>query len=78
VNQRITVQVDDEHVARLDGVADELRAAGMDVEQVLATIGIILGSVPSERRAALDAVRGVASIENEHTLRIPPSDSDIQ
>jgi hypothetical protein len=78
VNEHITVQVDDDHVARLDGVADQLRAAGMKVEQVLRTIGIITGSVPSERRAGLDSVPGVASIESEHTFQLPSPDSDVQ
>ncbi len=75
---RITVTIDDDHLARADQVADQLRAAGMTVEQVLGTVGIITGSVDPSQRASLEAVPGVAAVEDEMTFQIPPPDADIQ
>jgi hypothetical protein len=78
MTSRITVTIDDDHLGRADEVADELRAAGMTVEQVLSTVGIITGSVGPAERASLEAVPGVAAVEDETTFQIPPPDAEIQ
>ncbi len=78
MDEKITVTVGDDHVADLDRVAEQLRAAGMNVDQVLHAVGIITGSVPSERRAALERLPGVAAVEGEHTFQIPPPDAEVQ
>ncbi len=75
---RITVTIDDDHLARADEVADQLRAAGMTVEQVLGTVGIITGSVGPGQRASLEAVPGVAAVEDETTFQIAPPDAEVQ
>ncbi len=75
---RITVTVADDHLGRADEVADRLRAAGMAVEQVLGTVGIITGSVSAASPASLEAVAGVASVEPETSFRIPPPEADVQ
>ena len=75
---RITVTIDDDHLARADEVADQLRAAGMTVEQVLGTVGIITGSVGPDQRASLEAVPGVAAVEDETTFQIAPPDAEVQ
>ncbi|MDY7104219.1 MAG: ketohydroxyglutarate aldolase [Actinomycetota bacterium] len=67
----------DEAMGHLDDLADRLRTAGMDVERVLG-MGVITGSVPLERRAALVEVDGVAGVEDERTFSTPPPPSDIQ
>ncbi len=78
MTSRITVTIDDDHVSRANEVADQLRAAGMTVEQVLGTVGIITGSVESAQRASLEAVPGVAAVEEETTFQIAPPDAEIQ
>ena len=78
MEQRITVSVDDEHLEQVDGVAEELKSAGMKVEQVLGSVGIITGSVEAERRADLAGLPGVGSVEDENTFQIPPPDAEIQ
>jgi hypothetical protein len=69
----VTVTVDDEHLGSIDQLAESLRAAGMDVEQVLRPVGVITGSAPSgwEAPAGLD---GVAAVEPQRTIRLPPPD----
>ncbi len=70
--------VGDDHLGDLNEVAEQLRSAGMNVDQVLATVGIITGSVPSVRRAALERTPGVAAVEDEHTFQIAPPDAEVQ
>jgi len=75
---RITVTVHDDHVARIDEVAERLRRAGMDVEQTLPAVGLITGSVPPSARPAVAATEGVEAVEDETAFSLPPPDSDVQ
>ena len=59
-------------------VAEQLRAAGMTVEQVLSAVGIVTGSVDSERRASLAAVPGVVAVELDRPVQLGPPDAEIQ
>jgi hypothetical protein len=59
----------------IDQVAERLRAAGMEVGQVLAEIGIITGSIEAGRQEALAAIPGVVAVEIERVVRISPPDS---
>ncbi|WP_433558622.1 hypothetical protein ACQPWY_09155 [Pseudonocardia xinjiangensis] len=70
----VTVTADDAHLDELDRLADRLRAAGMEVEQVLEPVGVITGSAPPgwESLADLD---GVAAVEPGRTVRLPPPDA---
>jgi len=74
MDEKITVTVSDD----ADAVAERLRAAGVNVDQVLGAAGIITGSVAAERRASLADLPGVASVEAEHTFQIAPPDAEIQ
>ncbi len=78
MTSRVTVTIDDDHLSHADEVADQLRAAGMTVEQVLGTVGIITGSVDAGQRPSLEAVPGVAAVEEETTFQIAPPDAEIQ
>lgn len=74
MDEKITVAVSGDARA----VAEGLRAAGMDVDQVLGAAGIVTGSVAAGMRAGLTDVPGVASVEAEHTFQIAPPDAEIQ
>jgi hypothetical protein len=74
----VTVTVDDDHRESLDGVVERLRALGMQVEQVLGTLGIITGSAQDDALVALRGVEGVASVDVQLTHQIPPPDAPIQ
>lgn len=78
MDERITVTVGDNHIADAHGVAEQLTAAGMHVDQVLGAVGIITGSVPPERRAALEQLPAVAAVEGEHRFQIPSPEADVQ
>ncbi len=77
-HSRVTVTVDDDYLAEADQVADRLRAAGMNVEQVLPTVGIITGVVNTAQRPAIAATPGVAAVEDETSFQIAPPEADIQ
>lgn len=74
----ITVTVDDDHLDRIEDVADQLRASGVQVHQVLGSVGIITGEVTDAQRPAITQVSGVASVEDQQAFQLPPPDSDIQ
>jgi len=74
----ISVTVDDEHLTGIDDVVAELRASGMQVDQVLGGVGVISGSVPEDRQQSLQAVAGVKSVEASHHFHIPPPDAPVQ
>jgi hypothetical protein len=76
--RRVSVSVDDAHVDSIDTVADALRGHGMEVDQVMGSLGIISGSVPEESRSALLAVTGVASVDDPRGFQLPPPDSPVQ
>jgi hypothetical protein len=73
---RITVTVDDAH--DVAAVADTLRHAGMEVEQVLSELAMVTGSVDANTVQALTSVEGVDSIDAAASVQLPPPDSDLQ
>ena len=72
----VTVTVDDEHLAEIDEVADRLRERGMRIDQILASIGIVTGSV--EQVEVLRGVTGVESVAAEERVDLGPPDQEIQ
>ncbi|GGI44018.1 hypothetical protein [Agromyces flavus] len=73
---KVSVTVDDEHLDTIDDVAEGLRERGMQVEQVLPSVGIVTGS--AQDIAALNSVPGVASVDLEEGIDIGPPDQEIQ
>ena len=74
----VLVKLDDEQAERAASVADALRDAGLDVAQVLAEIGVVTGSVEPSRLSDVEAVRGVASVEQSREVRLPHPDEPVQ
>lgn len=71
----VTVVVDDDAV---DTVAAALRAAGMQIDQVLGALGVVTGAVPADRRGGLAGVAGVVSVTEDQQYQLPPPDAPIQ
>ncbi len=74
----VSVTVDDAHLGDIRSVAETLSRHGLRVEQVLDGLGIITGSVGEGQRQALTAVDGVASVDEELDVQLPPPDSPMQ
>ncbi len=75
---KVSISVDDAHVDRISEVAQGLQSAGLEVEQVLPTVGMISGSIDSNQVNRLSQIQGVQYIEPEQSYQIAPPDSDIQ
>ncbi len=75
---QVTISIDDAHLEQIDQVADQLKAAGLDVDQAMSTLGIVTGSVDSDKMSALSEVEGVGSVEVDKTITLPPPGSDVQ
>ncbi len=74
----LTVSVDDEYMEALDDVVERLQSAGMEVDEVLPTLGAVTGSADAGQLTALADVEGVAAVEPARTIQLPPPDSPVQ
>ncbi len=74
----VLVSVEDGHLERLSAVAEALRSAGMEVDEVMDDLGVVSGSIEPAKIERLAAVTGVASVERSREVRIPPPDSPVQ
>lgn len=74
----VTVTVDREHLAAISDVAEALRATGMQVDQVLGDVGMVLGSIEADAEQSVRAVEGVQSVDRSLEFRLPPPDSAVQ
>jgi hypothetical protein len=74
----VIVTVADDALHNIQTVASQLAARGMKVDRVLPITGVISGSCPADKKAALRNVKGVHSVEDEAQVQLPPPDSDVQ
>ena len=74
----VLVTLDEGQAERAASVADDLRAAGVHVTEVLADIGVVTGSVEPSRLNDLAAVTGVAAVEPSREVRLPSPDEPVQ
>lgn len=74
----ITVSIDDQHLSQIEQVSQALQRSGMTVEQTLPIVGIITGTMPSEKIDDLREIEGVQSIELQQGYQLPAPGSDIQ
>lgn len=63
---------------KLSDVVRDLRAAGLDVDQVLEATGIVTGTADSGTHAKLRRIRGVSDVSPDHPVDIGPPDSEVQ
>ena len=77
-NVDVTVMVGEAHVEKIDDVKQKLEAAGLNVREVLSSIGAITGSAAPKSLAGLRKVHGVSAVESSQAYQLPPPDSDVQ
>ncbi len=75
---QISVSVDDAHLSQIEQISRQLESSGMNVEQTLSSLGIISGSIQSEKLNSLYQVEGIKNVEPEQSYRLAPPNSDIQ
>lgn len=74
----LTVAITEDCLDDILEVAQKLRAAGMDVAQILDTVGVITGSTESTNIKLLSNVAGVESVEAARSIQFNPPGSSIQ
>lgn len=72
------VTVEESYRGQIGEVTAALESAGLHVERVLKTLGIVCGSGDADCRVALSHIEGVASVDADRTVRIAPPDADLQ
>ncbi|NUT53119.1 MAG: hypothetical protein HOV94_38420 [Saccharothrix sp.] len=70
---KVVVSVADDSLTDLPSVVAALRAAGMVVEDVLETLGVVTGAVAPEAVGSLGDVPGVSRVEVDRVVGIPPA-----
>ncbi|GGS55871.1 MULTISPECIES: ketohydroxyglutarate aldolase [Actinokineospora] len=76
--ERVLVVLADSGLARLPEVVAGLEAAGLRVDEVLDSVGVISGAVAVDAVSALAEVDGVEAIEPITTFQLPEPGSDVQ
>lgn len=74
----VVITVDENQLEQIQQVANNLREAGLEVREIHATIGIIIGSIGNTKRANLTSIPGVTAVEEERSIQLPPPNSNIQ
>lgn len=67
--RRVMVSVADQE--DLSQLIEDLRTAGLVVDEVLPAIGTVTGSIAPDAIAALEAVPGVLHVENQRDYHLP-------
>ncbi|MBT9318001.1 ketohydroxyglutarate aldolase [Leptothoe spongobia TAU-MAC 1115] len=75
---KVNITIDDAHLEQIDQVTEALKSAGLEVEQTLSTLGIVTGSIASDKLSSLSEVAGVDSVESDKPIQLSPPDSDVQ
>lgn len=75
---QVSVSVDNAHLPQIEQVSQQLQSSGMNVEQILASIGVINGSIPSDQLNSLYQIEGVQSVEPQQGHQLAPPNSELQ
>lgn len=67
---KVVVSVADDGLTNLPAVVSALRDAGMEVDDVMETLGVVTGSAAPEATGVLGAVPGVAAVEVDRDVGI--------
>lgn len=75
---QVSVSVDNAHLSQIEQISQQLQSSGMNVEQTLSSIGIINGSIQSDRLNSISQIEGVQNVESQQSYQLAPPSSDIQ
>jgi len=75
---KVSVAIADAYIDQILKVVEALRAMGMDVEQVLPSVGVVNGSIALDQVNRFYQIDGVQHIEPEQGYQLAPPESDVQ
>jgi hypothetical protein len=62
---------------KIEEVAHDLKAAGLEVGEVMETIGVVTGSAPAASLAKMRKVPGVTDVSPDHPIDIGPPGAPV-
>jgi hypothetical protein len=74
----VLVTLEKEHFDEIDGIADRLRSAGMNVENIMELVGAITGSIEAGKKETISHLKGVAHVETVRQFQLSPPDSKVR
>jgi hypothetical protein len=72
--EQVVISVADDQVADMAPVVDALRRAGLRVDEVLESVGVVTGTVDGDALGSLSTVPGVAEVERSREFQLPQPD----
>ena len=75
---QVSVSVDNAHLPQIGQVSQQLQSSGMNVEQTLSSIGVINGSIESDKVNSLYQIEGVQNVEPQQGYQLAPPNSELQ
>lgn len=76
--EQVVISVADDQVDDMSTVVAALRHAGLRVDEVLDSVGVVTGTVDGDALGSLSTVPGVAEVERSRVVQVPPPDSPVQ
>jgi hypothetical protein len=76
--EKVNVLVADDHLKDFAKLVEQSKQAGMKVENQLKEIGVISGSIDAAHIADLERLPGIAAVERQREIQIPPPESGVQ
>jgi hypothetical protein len=72
--EQVVISVADDQVTDMAPVVDALRQAGLRVDEVLESVGVVTGTVDGDALGSLSTVPGVAEVERSREFQLPQPD----
>lgn len=75
---QVSVSVDNAHLPQIEQISQQLQSSGMNVEQTLSSIGVINGSIESDKLNSLNRIEGIKNVEPQQGYELAPPNSELQ
>jgi hypothetical protein len=75
---QVSIAVDDAYMDDFADIIERGRELGLQVEQQLPEVGVIMGRMPADKIDDMAACKGVYAIERPRSFRIAPPEDDLQ
>jgi hypothetical protein len=72
--EQVVISVTDDQVSDMGSVVEALRQAGLRVNEVLDSVGVVTGTVDGDALGDLSTVPGVAEVERSREVQLPPDE----
>ena len=74
----VMVSVAEDHLHEMSAVLTGLQQAGLVVNDVQEALGTVTGSIDADAIGRLETVPGVAVVERQRGIQLPPPDAGLQ